>query len=777
MPLTNQGIYHFGEFQLNLDMRTLARQGERVPVGSRAFDVLACLVAHAGTVVTKAELLEAVWTDSFVEEGTLSQHIFSLRKALGEEAACIATIQGRGYRFMGAVRHTLPATSTPPPDPKDSLLFEARESVHMVIEEPMASRSAVPASRRIWRYGLTVAGAAAVLGVAGWMRPVSPAPRAYLGVVLADFTNTTGDAAFDHTLKRALEIDLEQSPYMDVLNETDRASTLQLMGLKSDAALTGDVAHEMCVRTNRQIVLLGNIASVGGQYLVSVQASDCNTGKSLASAKTQASGKDKVLSALDSVADRVRGKLGESSKSISGYQVPIEQATTSSLEALRAYSIGNSIVAQGRPATESLPFFRRAVELDPQFAMAYDGLGSSYFHLNEFTRSLQNFQKAMDLSNRVSERERLILRAHYYGEGYENVQLALQTYQLWAATYPYDSRPVVSLISLYTDMGHPLDGIPYGERALALQPENGLLYQALVRACTHAGRFDEAKSLGAQAAKLGKDNSHIHASLWQVAYAEHNAGDLERETQWAHSHADGWYGWFFPDLEATAEGSEGRFRDSEKTYAQSVAVAKREGLEDLADHLLVDQAFTEGELGELAKLRATLQRIRDPNPDVILIARLRVALGDVAYAEKVLASESGKPNRGFLGATVDLPCLRATIALARRRPLEAISALEASLPYDQTDYSLAFLRGQAYLDLARPEQALAEYRKIVGNPGVDPASPQAPLAHLGMARAYALQGDHVASRTEYEHFLANGKNSDPDAHIFTVAKAELAKIR
>jgi DNA-binding winged helix-turn-helix (wHTH) protein/tetratricopeptide (TPR) repeat protein len=773
----SQGTYHFGEFQLHLDLHALARRGERVPLGSKAYEVLTCLVVHAGEVVTKSYLLDTVWANSFVEEGTLAQHIFSLRKALGDRADYIVTVPGQGYRFMGAVRYVPPSL---PLRPDEGVVQELRETTHVVIEEPMlpaAVAEAKPAS--VWsRIALLGAVSFVVLSaVAGWLWSRRSVPQGHVSVVLADFTNNTGDATFDRTLKRALEIDLEQSPFMDVLSDSDSAETLEKMGHKTDTALTPAIAREICERNNRQILLMGTISSIGDEYFLTLEATACSTGKRLASAKAQAANKMKVLGALDAVTNRVRAKLGESAKSMASYQVTIEQATTPSLDALTAYSIGNSMAAQGRPPTEALPFYRRAVEFDPQFAMAYDALGTAYFHLNEYDLSLTNLKKAMDLSARVSERERLIIQAHYYGEGQQNVPLGLQTYRLWSTTYPYDSRPVVSLISLYIDIGQPQQGIPFGERALTMQPDNGLLYQALIRAYTHAGRFDEAKSLGARAAQLGKDNSHIHASLWQVAYAEHNAADLARETEWAHSHSDGWYGWFFPDLAANAAGSEGRYRDSEVLFARAVAFAKQEGLDDLADHLLADQAAAEADLRNLADLRATLLRVTKPELNEVALARGRLALGDIAYAEKVLAVESHKPNQSFSAVNLDLPCLRASIALARGLPQDAISALQVAAPYDLADYSMASLRGEAYLKIGRPEQAVAEYRKIVNNPGLDPASPLATLAHLGLARAYVAEKNVPAARTEYGVFLTAWKDADPGLPVLNAAKAELAKLQ
>lgn len=376
-------LYRFDGFELDPIRRVLSRADKPVLLAPKAFDVLAYLVLNPGRVVTKDELLKAVWPESFMEEGNLAQYISSLRKALGDKARLIATISGRGYQFGAQVLTTQILTEQsqsglPDARPGDIFVQRVRERTRVVYEDgsPAHAFLALPAmatSRRntAIRWGGVSLLAAALIALAAFLawKHFAPLPQ-IRKVMIADFANTTGDPAFDHTLKRALEIDLEQSPYIDVMSEREVMSTLQLMGLNSASAITPGIAKELCERSNRQVLLTGNIASMGPVFLLTLEATDCASGKELAGAKAEAASKEQVLAALDSVADHLRRELGESIQSLENYQVPIANATTPSLEALKSYSIGQYLDAQGKSEDETLPFYQKAVELDPQFAMA-----------------------------------------------------------------------------------------------------------------------------------------------------------------------------------------------------------------------------------------------------------------------------------------------------------------------------------------------------------------------------------------------------------------------
>ena len=500
--MSRKGIYDFGEFQLNVDLRVLTRQGQRVALGAKACEVLTCLVANAGTAVSKHDLLKQVWPDSFVEDGTLTQHIFSLRKALDDRSDCIVTVPGHGYRFEGEVLYSPPGVHG---QPRDGVVREMRERMHMVIEEPVpaVATGRKPAKKLARLY--TIGGLAVVLlaMLAGWLWLHPAQPAEHVGVVLSDFTNNTGDAAFDRTLKRALEIDLEQSPYIDVLSESASAETLQRMGRQTDTALTTEVAREICERNNRQALLSGTISSVGDDYFLTLEATACESGKRLASAKAETASKTKVLSALDSLAERVRSKLGESAKSIEGYDVPIEDAATSSLEALKAYSTGMYLQAQGRPFSESVPLFQRAVEIDPNFASAYGQLAFMYGNMGESRREAEYLQKCFDLRDRMSVKDKLTIQAHYYANVQNDWMAAIKAYEAWAASYPDDWVPWVDAANYYTQLGQFAPSIADAQRALQLN-RNAITYDVMGRAYKDTGRFAEAKALVQQAEREGK---------------------------------------------------------------------------------------------------------------------------------------------------------------------------------------------------------------------------------------------------------------------------------
>ena len=514
MSLTSKRIYQFGEFELRVSARLLARDGKPVPLGSKAFEVLTCLVMRAGDVVTKDELLKTVWPESFVEEGNLSQHVFALRKALGDRAGYIVTVPGRGYQFTESVRELSELPAAQPAETGSFLLQRTRERTHIVIEEssttsdaaapdgtelmappslepinpdpstgnslrtvrssmtimdqdelavngppqavdrPAASLLPEPHEPRSNRRSLAVIASVAVVALlAGgyFLRRLARKPSTNQRIVLAELDNRTGDPGFDDVLRNALKIDLDQSPYMDVMSEPEELSTLRLMGQKPETLFLPQIAREVCERSNRQVLITGTIARVGQEYLLTLEATDCDSGKLLAGAKAEASNKEQTLAALDSASATLRRGLGESAESLERFQVPIAQATTSSLEALKQYSIGEYLLGRiGKEESEVLPFFQHAAELDPQFAMALTAIATSYSSLGEYEAAVPYYQKAFSLSGQVSEKERLYIRAHYYTDDVRDISQGLQAYQMWAETYPRDWGPWLDIANHWT---------------------------------------------------------------------------------------------------------------------------------------------------------------------------------------------------------------------------------------------------------------------------------------------------------------------------------------
>ena len=544
-------IFQFGEFRIDPLDRTLRRNESAVALHRRAFDVLLYLVQNPGRVVTKDELLKNVWPDAFVDENNLTQSISVLRKALDDhpgENSFITTLPGRGYQFVVPVRvvgqeeglaMNLPYTES---SAASGFIVQQRTVTTSIVTEERQKHRAGSRPRVIVVLLLLVAVVALSLaGYVAWRR--SHAKPYVATVVLADFINATGDPAFDHTLKRALEIDLEQSPYMDVLNERASVNTLLFMGRKSDTPITYDIAQEICERTNREALLTGTITSLGQKYLLTLEASSCSTGKQLAGAKAEAETKEDVLEALDRVAERVRRGLNESAQSVESYEVPLRVATTPSLEALRAYSIGKYLQSQGKSRTEIIPSFQRAVELDPRFAMAYRELAVENLNSGQNALGEQYYKKALDLSDHASTYEQLVIRAGYYAYGQRDFIDGIKAYRLLESIYPQDPIATVNMIDEYMRQGQYGPAIAIGERALKQFPDYAPLYENLAEAYKDANRFEDARAAALMAARVGKGDTGLHLDLFEIALAEHDQRTLDSETQWFEAHEDSFTVW------------------------------------------------------------------------------------------------------------------------------------------------------------------------------------------------------------------------------------------
>jgi eukaryotic-like serine/threonine-protein kinase len=788
MTLVQQRTYCFGEHELNTRSRSLSRQGQPIPLGSKAFEVLTCLVSRAGQVVTKDEMLRTVWPDSFVDESNLAQQVFALRKVLGDDAGSIKTIPGRGYQFVGAVRE-LEVLATPAEngfaDPgiasEGVTIQRIRERTRLIVEELLPVSTPLPAAavrRRLTRRAafflalafVVIIAVALFVGRTFLRRERTPL---HIGVTLADFTNSTGDAAFDRTLKRALEIDLDQSPYLGVMGDAEAVRILKMMGRKGDDPLNQEVAAEVCERGNSDALLTGGIAQVGSLYLLTLQATACRTGRKLASDQAKAHTKEDVLGAIDSLAAAIRSQLGEAASSIERYDRPIAVATTSSLEALRNYSIGEYLRSQGKGDTEILPYYQRAVQLDPNFAMAYGAMGATYYNVDEYTLASQYYRKAFDLRQRVGAKESLIIEAHYYAEGIGDIEKGIGAYKLWAAAYPFDPAPWFNLANNYTQIGQYPPAIEAGERALQLDPGQATSYAVLMRAYRRQNRIAEAKSIGMLAMERGKDSYGIHAMLYEIAYWERDASSQARELAWGEKNPGNFY--FLYDR-ADAALSSGKYREAKQLFEESHDAAIREGLSEAADSILSDLALDQLRLGMIVEARATFQRIAKPDPESPDIAILRTKLGDAADAQQFLDRQQAKENLPTLLKYYQVPLVTAALSMKRSKPIDAVAALEPARPYELSGFDVLKARGEAYLLANQPKAAAVEFQKIVDRYGIDVISPEIPLAHLGLARSCAMAGDSAASRSEYEKFFTLWKDADPDVPELVTARSEYARV-
>jgi DNA-binding winged helix-turn-helix (wHTH) protein/tetratricopeptide (TPR) repeat protein len=765
MSLMNMREYHFGEFQLKLPSRNLERDGVPVRLGSKAFELLAYLAMHPGEVVTKEELLKAVWPGSYVEEKNLTQQIMVLRKALADKSDYIATIPGRGYQFTASVR----AVANPAPEVgAQDFVHAMRKRTHVVIEESVRPAIALK-PLRTWRYAVVavVVIAAGIAAVRFWPRGVPP--ENYLGTVVADFTNTTGDATFDLTVKRAIEIELGQSPFLGVLSDQDTVNALGLMGKKPDTPLSPAIAREVCERTNQQVLLTGSIASVGQQYLLTMEATNCLTGKLVAAAKAEAGSKDKLLGAVDALADRMRAKLGESAKSVERYDVPLSQAATSSLEALRAYSTGQYLDSQGVSIEKQLPLYQKAVEFDPQFTLAYLAMARTYYELQEGREAAIYFKKAFDLRDRVGEDERLGIEARYYALGQGDAVTGLSAYQAWAAMYPHDWRPWLNIANLDNQLGNYPQAIDAGKRAVQLNP-NGRDYAVAARAYKNASRFAEAKALLNEAERR-YPGRHGSNDQFEIAFYEHDKATFNREVKDEEDSQWQLRNYYL----GQARSMEGRYAETKQRMQAEMDEDRRLNKGEIVDGVLVELALIAREYGYPAEARAALARVSRGARDGDDVALEFAMNGDVLLAKRYIAAHEIDPHAPTDQAVIGMPRLRSAVAMQEGRPAEALAALEPARPYELAGFVTLTNRAAIYMKMGEPGKAVEDYKKILANPGAG-FGVLYPMARLGLARAEAAAGDAAASRAAYQSFLGEWKNADPELPVIKAAKAELAKL-
>jgi tetratricopeptide (TPR) repeat protein len=635
-------------------------------------------------------------------------------------------------------------------------------------------------------------------------------------IVLSDFDNKTGDSVFDDTLKQGLSVQLEQSPFLAMVSERRVNETLKLMGRPAGDRLTPEVTREVCMRTGSKAMLTGSIAGLGSQYVVGLKAVNCNTGDVLAEAQEQAAGKEAVLKALDAAAVSLRGKLGESLSSVQKYATPVEEATTPSLEALKVYSLGiKTWFAKGD--TAALPFFKRAVELDQNFAIAYSWISGLYFDLTEAGRAAENARKAYDLREKVSERERFFIEGRYYLFATGELEKAAQTYELWQQTYPRDAEPYRNLGLVSCLLGNLEKELEEWREALRLEPNSAVNYLNLGFAYTSLNRMDEAEAVYKQAEERKLENQILLQNRYWLAFLKGDAGQM---AQWA-SAAMGKPG--SEDLllatQADTEGWYGKLKNAHELTGRAMDSAQHNDANESAAAYQAAAALREVEAGnrEQARVEAYAALKLAPNRDVRAIAALALArAGDKAGAEKLAAELDKDFPLDTLVERYWMPTIRAAVALERQDPNQAIELLKAASTVElggPTELAIylcpVYVRGEAYLMLhsdlvsavkrlerklgfgrmknfpkeskesavADGIRAAAEFQKFIDHRGLVMNFPWGALARLGLARAYALEGDTVKARAAYEDFLTLWKDADPDIPILKEAKAEYARLQ
>jgi tetratricopeptide (TPR) repeat protein/predicted Ser/Thr protein kinase len=604
-------------------------------------------------------------------------------------------------------------------------------------------------------------------------------------IVLADFANTTGDPVFDDTLRQGLAVQLEQSPFLSLISEQRIQQTLRLMGQSPDARLTPEIARDLCQRTESAAVLDGSIASLGNQYVLGLKAMNCHTGDSLAQEQVTTEGKEGVLKALGEAAAKIRQKLGESLSTVQKFDTPLAQVTTRSLEALQAYSLGRTMITNKTDYAAAVPFFQRAIRLDPNFALAYASLGVGYSTLGETILGAENMRKAYELREHVSEREKLYIESHYYDFVTGNLEMARQAYELWGQTYPRDDIPPTDLGIIYRSLGQYDKALLEAREALRLDPD-ALNYANVVRSYVYLNRLEEARTAAEEAQTKNLDSPRLRLRLYPIAFLQGDAAGMAQQVAWAAG-KPGVEDLFLYTESDTASYS-GRLGKARELSRRAVASAERSEERETAAGYEAGTALWEALFGNAteARQRAAGALVLSTGRDVQYGAALALALvGDSARAQ-ALTDDLGKrfPEDTIVQFNY-LPTIRAQLALSRHDSSKAIGVLQAAAPYELgTPGSSAFrptlypvyVRGEAYHTGNRGSESAAEFQKILDHRGVVVNEPIGALAHLGLARAYAMAGDTSKARTAYQDFFALWKEADPDIPILQQAKAEYAHL-
>ncbi len=660
--------------------------------------------------------------------------------------------------------------------------LDTEQTVRMAL-----SAAPQPRSKKWFVVGGIAAGVLA-LGIAGWLfnaRRVHALNETDT-IVLADFNNKTGDAVFDDTLQQGLTVQLEQSPFLSLVSDGRIRQTLQLMGRPTDTKLTPEIARDLCQRVGSKAYLIGSISKLGSQYVIGIRAVNCQTGDDLAQEQVTAENKEHVLNALGHASTELRGKLGESLKTVQKLDAPIDQATTPSLEALQAYSEGRKAILSKGDYTGAAQMFGRAISLDPNFAMAFASMGTSYHNLGEENLSVQNTQKAYELRDHVSEWERFYIESHYHQFVTGDLEKASQVYELWAQTYPREPVARINLGVVYQGLGQHDKALEKFREAASVAPPDALDYGNLVITLIHLNRFDEAQATAKEAVARNADSPDLHLYLYELAFVQNDFDAMAQQLSWAPGKTGAesmlLYG------AAESEAYAGNVAKARELFQQAVASAGRGEAKDAAAGYQAAEAMQDALFGSVDEARkdvaSTLALSNGRDAQYTAALALAIA-GDSARAAALADDLAKRFPQDTLVQSNYLPTVRAQLALDRGEDSKALDQLQVASPYERgvpntTNFSdnliPVYVRGEAYLAVHKGAEAIAQFQEILQSQGIVLNEPIGALAHLELARAEALGGDAAKSKAAYEEFFQLWKNADPDVPVLKRARAEYAKL-
>jgi eukaryotic-like serine/threonine-protein kinase len=816
-PEPEHQVVRFGPYEANFTDGELRKHGTRLKIQPKPLFVLQLLVNNQGKIVTREELRKALWqADVFVDfEKNLGTAVNKLRSVLSDSAETpqyIETVPRRGYRFLVPVENGN-GKAGPPRLALGERASGNGASTNEITESyaPSATTVIAPPSRwstrsmvRNGRLWLPVA-ASVVLTLFVLASAFSIGHKNFKlkekdTIVLADFANSTGEPVFDDTLKTALGVSLRQSPFLNVLSENQVSSTLKLMTQPAGARLTPAVARDLCLRADSKAYIAEAIGSLGSEYVLELKAVNCQSGDTLAREQVTATSKDKVLDALGSAATKLRRQLGESLGTVQSFDVPLEQATTSSLEALKAYTLAQK-KARENGAAQSLPYGQRAIELDPNFAMAYEAVGIHYFNLAEPARASEYLTKAFQLREHASQRERLKIMAGYYSSVTGELEKSALAYQQMIASYPGDIAAYNNLGIVLAQEGEYEKAVEVTKRGIQIEPEQVTLDENLTGYLLALQRFDDARTIIRDGQPRKPDNYIFPAAEYALAFFAPDSNAMAEQEEWFASKPE--YENFGLALASDTEAFGGHLRRAQeltKRAVDSAIQSDRRETGAIWEAIAAQRQAAYGNTADARRSAAQALKLAPKSESVELESALAFALaGDAARAESLAQDAGRRYPTDTQTQSLWLPAIQAQLELNRKDPAAALKALQPAVPpleFGVVTFGAnasgsclypTYLTGEAYMAAGQGKAAAAEFQKILEHNGIVWNCWTGALAHLGKARANALESraaqgaDADAARVravaDYKEFLALWKGADPDIPILKQARDEYAKLQ
>jgi len=777
-------LVRFDDFELDLHAYQLRRSGRTLKLERIPMEVLFLLVERRGQLVTREEIIEKLWGKNvFLDtDNAINTAIRKIRQVLRddpEQPRFIQTITGRGYRFIGQSEVVASPANAP-------------AQAQAVPSSTATTRAPTGIGKR-WKLIVPSIVAVLVLSAGGYFYlRRTPKLTDKDTIVLADFNNTTGDSVFDGTLRQGLAVQLEQSPFLSLVSEERIQQILKLMAKPADARLTSEIAREICERTASAAVLDGSIASLGSQYVLTLRAKDCRTGDVLDEEQVQAARKEDVLNALSQIASRFRTRVGESLATVKSHDTPLAEATTPSLEALKAYSAGWQVTFSSGSAA-AVPFFNRAVEIDPNFASAYAALGRIYGDIGEPALSAQNTSQAYQLRDRTSDQEKFFISLTYDLQVTGNLDKAQQTCDLWMQTYPRAWMPHALLSGgIYLPLGKYAESVEENKIALGIDPDFSIGYSNLATSYMAVERTDEAEKALQQASERKLEIPDLFVLRYVMAFLKGDKVGMERTAALARERPGA--GDWISNSEGFALAYSGHLEAARKMSRLAADLARKTQRRDTEALYEADAAVREALFGNVptARQRAVEAIELSKSKDVAFAAGFALALsGDSSRSQALREDLSRRLPEDTRVQFNYAPTLRALLALNDSHPLKAVELLQTTIPYELgnpseggSEFLLgagnlypAYVRGLCYLAARQGAEAASEFQKILDHRGIVISDPIGALARLQLGRAYAMSGDKVRAKSAYQDFLNLWKDADPDVPILKEARAEYTKLK